>query len=212
MSIELPRCPNLAWERPIEQYDPAMPPRSRRRRRATPEQVGALGSPTRLRILRLTLGHPMTNQEIAARLRLNPATTLYHVRRLVEADLLEQLPPRARAAGGVEVPYVSRGASWSLDIVEDDLPSSVVLDAFLAEVREVGVERLEQVVRMRAVLTRKRRRELARRLVDLLDDYAEDDAGGEPWSLFFAMHPDPASAPGAAATERDAPAPRRRTR
>jgi DNA-binding transcriptional ArsR family regulator len=197
---------------PTELYDAAMPTRARRRRRATPEQVGALGSPTRLRILRLTLGNPMTNQEIATRLRLNPATTLYHVRRLVEADLLEQLPARSRTAGGVEVPYVSRGASWSLDIADDDLPSSVVLDAFLAEVREVGVDRLEQLVRMRAVLTRRRRRELARRLVELLDEYADDDPGGEPWSLFFAMHPDPARSTATAVTEASASASSRRAR
>jgi hypothetical protein len=92
---------------------------------------------------------------------------------------------------------VSHGASWALDVGADS-PSSAVLDAFLAEVREVGVDRLEEVVRMRAVLTRKRRRELVRRLVDLFDEY-EDDATGEPWSVFFAMHPDRQDSVGAAA-------------
>jgi DNA-binding transcriptional ArsR family regulator len=176
----------------IERYPPAMSVRSRPRRRASAREVGALASATRLRILRLTLDDPMTNQQIAARLRMHPATSLYHVRRLVEAGLLEQLPPRPRPAGGVEVPYRSTGASWSLDLGEDDRPTPAMLDAFLAEVREVGVDRLEQAVRMRVVLTRKRRRELVDRLVELLDEYADTDPGGEAWSLFFALHPYPA--------------------
>jgi DNA-binding CsgD family transcriptional regulator len=181
-----------------------MAAKARARHRATPAQIGALASATRLRILRLTLENPLTNQEIAARLGLNPATALYHVRRLVETDLLEQLPPRSRPAGGVEVPYVSHGASWALDIGADDRPSSALLDAFLAEVQEVGVDRLEHVVRMRVAVSRKRRRELVRRLIELLDEYDDLDAGAEPWSLFFAMHPDAPSGTGRPARTRAA--------
>jgi hypothetical protein len=79
-----------------------------------------------------------------------------------------------------------------------------LLDAFLAEVQEVGVDRLEHVVRMRVAVSRKRRRELVRRLVELLDEYDDLDAGAEPWSLFFAMHPDVPSGTGPTARTRAA--------
>jgi predicted ArsR family transcriptional regulator len=160
------------------------------RRLATPEEVSALASAVRLRILRLTLDRPLTNQELAERLGLNPATALYHVRRLVAVDLLAAEPPRPRAAGGVEIPYRATRRSWALELTEEEKPTAAMLDAFLSEVREVGLDRIEQAIRLRATLGRERRRELVGRLYALFDEYAaDDDPDGEPWSLFFAMHP-----------------------
>jgi predicted ArsR family transcriptional regulator len=161
------------------------------RRRATPDEVAALASTIRLRILRLTLDEPMTNQQIAERLGLNPATALYHVRRLVAVDLLAAAPPRPRPTGGVEIPYRATRRTWALELTEDEKPTVAMLDAFLSEVREAGLERIEQAIRLRATLNRARRRELVGRLYALFDEYAEtDDPDGEPWALFFAMHPD----------------------
>ncbi len=163
--------------------DPADPPR----RPATPAEIRALASAVRLRILRLTLRNPLTNQEIAEGLELNPATTLYHVRRLVEVGLLEKLPANVRPAGGLEIPYVSHGGAWALDIEEGRLKSAP-LDAFLQELRQVGVDKLRNGFRFHATLTPARRREMVSRIVAVIDEY-QDDTAGEPWAMFFAMHP-----------------------
>jgi DNA-binding transcriptional ArsR family regulator len=165
------------------QSDSASPPR----RPATPKEIRALASGVRLRILRLTFLHPMTNQEIADELALNPATVLYHVRRLVEVGLLEKQPAQPRPGGGVAIPYVSRGGSWALQIEEGQL-NSAALDAFLQEVRQVGFDKLHSGIRFHAMLTPRRRQEMIDRITAILDEY-QDDRAGEPWALFFAMHP-----------------------
>jgi predicted ArsR family transcriptional regulator len=162
---------------------------STHRRRATQEEVSALSSATRLRILRLTLDAPMTNQQLAQRLAINPASALYHVRRLVSAGLLEAQPARPRPSGGFEIPYRSLGRSWTLEVAEADRPTSALLDAFLAEVHEVGPDRIEHATRARAKLTPKRRTELIRRMRELLDEFSNDTSGA-PTSMFFAIHPD----------------------
>jgi DNA-binding transcriptional ArsR family regulator len=157
------------------------------RRPATTEEIRALASGVRLRILRLTLHRPLTNREIAEALALNPATVLYHVRRLVDVGLLERRPAQPRPGGGVEIPYVSRGGSWALQIEEGRL-NSAVLDAFLHELRQVGVDKLYGGIRFHATLTPARRKEMLDRITAVLDEY-QDDRTGEPWALFFAMHP-----------------------
>lgn len=165
------------------------------RQPATPQEISALASGPRLRMLRLTREQALTNQELAQRLGLTPGTTLYHIRRLVEAGLLEPQEPRVRANGGIEIPYRSHGRSWTLDIDEAVKPTSAMLEAFLDEVREV--DRLEHAIRFRAVLSRQRRRELVQRLYELFDDYSDrPDPDGEPWSAFFALHPDPPTVDG----------------
>lgn len=174
--------------------------RSGARQAATPQEIRALASAARLRILRLTRDRALTNQQIAERLGLTAGSALYHVRRLVAAGLLEPQPPRPRPGGGIEIPYRSHGRSWTLHVDEADKPTSAMLAAFLDEVGEVGAERLEHAVRFRSVLTRERRRELVARIYELFDEFAESpDGAGEPWSAFFALHPDPA------AGERDQP-------
>ena len=165
------------------QSDPGSP----HRRPATPEEIRALASGVRLRILRLTLGRPMSNQEIADALALNPATVLYHVRRLVEVGLLDKQPARHRPGGGVEIPSLSRGASLALQIEEGRL-NSAVLDAFLQELRQVGVDKLHNGIRFHAMLTPQRRQEMLDRITAVLDEY-QDDRVGEPSAPLFAMHP-----------------------
>jgi predicted ArsR family transcriptional regulator len=149
-----------------------------------------------LRILRLTLDAAMTNQQLAQRLGISPASALYHVRRLVSAGLLEALPSRPRASGGFEIPYQSNRRSWTINVPAGERPTAAVLGAFLAELEEVGPERVEDAIRMRPVLTAERHAELLRRLRELLDEYATDDPGGTPWSLFIALHRDDRQADG----------------
>lgn len=164
------------------------------RRAATQQEINALASAPRLRMLRLTRYRALTNQELAQRLGLTPGATLYHIRRLVAAGLLEPQEPRTRATGGIEIPYRSYGRSWTLDIDEAEKPTSAMLEAFLDDAHQVGAGHLDHAIRLRAVITRQRRRELIQRLYELFDEYADNpDPDGEPWSGFFALHPDPSA-------------------
>src|SRR5882672_7388900 len=90
--------------------------RNLKRRPATEAEARALASAIRLRIIRLCLDRPMTNKEIAARLDANPATTLHHVRKLVSTGFLEPQEERRGTRGAREVPYLSTGKSWTLDV------------------------------------------------------------------------------------------------
>lgn len=163
------------------------------RRAASPEEIDALSSATRLRILRLTLDNAMTNRQLAEHLSVAAATTHYHVRKLVAAGLLEAQPPRPRAAGGYEIPYRSNGRSWSLELSDADRPNAELLVAYLAEIAESGTRDVEHATRFRTRLTAARKQELITRIRALWEEFA-DDEDGELWSLFFAIHPgdDPA--------------------
>src|SRR5919202_837172 len=86
----------------------------RRRRRATILQAKTASHPLRLRILRLGGQQPMTNKQLADRLGCQPGTTLYHVRLLVQAGLLEPAQIRTGTSGALEKPYRSTGLSWWL--------------------------------------------------------------------------------------------------
>jgi hypothetical protein len=55
----------------------------------------------------------------ANRLNTQPGTTLYHVRLLVEAGLLEPAPIRTGASGALEKPYRSTGQSRWLSAYGD---------------------------------------------------------------------------------------------
>jgi predicted transcriptional regulator len=164
------------------------------RRPATEDEARAMASAIRLRILRLCLDEPLTNKQLAQRLGRDPASVLYHVRRLVRTGFLIPEPDRRGTRGAREVPYRATGKSWVLDIVDPKArraDSEAVLEAFLADVRDVGLDRV-QMSRLGVRLTEEDHGELCRRLGELLDEYAhrERAADGEPWSLFVATHPD----------------------
>ena len=77
-----------------------------------------MASPLRLRILRLCLDAPLTNKQIAAALGRDPASVLYHVRRLVRTGFLAPEQERRGSRGAREVPYRATGKSWTLDVVD----------------------------------------------------------------------------------------------
>jgi len=165
------------------------------RRPATEDEARAMASAIRLRILRLCLDGALTNKEIASRLGKDPASVLYHVRRLVDTGFLVAEPVRRGVRGSREVPYRATGKSWVLDVVDQKAQragSVAVFEAFLAEVRAIGPEALV-TTRLGVRLTEQDRKELGRRLYEVFDEYArrEPDPAGEPWALFFAAHPDP---------------------
>lgn len=157
-----------------------------------------MASAIRLRILRLCLDGALTNKEIAARLGKDPASVLYHVRRLVDTGFLVPEPVRRGTRGARERPYRATGKSWVLDVVEPveskvrKAGSLAMFDAFIGEARAVGLDRVS-MTRLGVRLTEAERAELGRRLHELFDEYVrrEQASDGEPWSLFFAAHPDP---------------------
>jgi DNA-binding transcriptional ArsR family regulator len=158
----------------------------RRRRRATVLQAKAASHPLRLRILRLCGQQPMTNKQLADRLGSQPGTTLYHVRLLVEAGLLEPAPIRTGASGALEKPYRSTGRSWWLSGYgdtddgepyddRDDESSLAPIEAFQAELREAGPGSVRTFARFMLHLSEEEVRELDRRLLEVLDEYILTD-------------------------------------
>ncbi|HEY8373997.1 MAG TPA: winged helix-turn-helix domain-containing protein [Pseudonocardiaceae bacterium] len=166
--------------------------RPRSRRPATEAEAATLASAIRLRIIRLTHHEALTNREIAERLGRDPATTLHHVRRLVDHGFLRALPPRRGRRGSREIPYRSTGLSWWLeDMGNFSLPvREAVLEAFLSEVAEVGTGDLEQS-RLVLRLDEAGLDELRRRLHDLLDEFAArpSDPDGRSVAVYLALYP-----------------------
>jgi DNA-binding transcriptional ArsR family regulator len=170
----------------------------RARRPATDAEARALASTTRLRILRVCLYQARTNKEIAAALRTNPATTLHHVRRLVDTGFLAAQAERRGTRGAREIPYRATGKSWR---IETPAKTRALLDTFLEELALVPIETVE-TVRLGLRLDAAGHAEFDARLLALLEEFrgrSDEAAQGAPWSVFVALHPDP-NAPTLAAT------------
>lgn len=163
-------------------------PRPETRREATAAEARALASPLRLRILRVCLHEPRTNKEIAGLLDRDPASTLHHVRTLVDTGFLEALPARRGTRGSREIPYHSTGKSWT---VANPGTSRTLLDTFLDEVSAVPAEQLD-TTRLGLRLTEDEHAEFVDRLQELFEEfYARRNPDGTAWSVFLALHPDP---------------------
>ncbi|PZS34299.1 MAG: ArsR family transcriptional regulator [Pseudonocardiales bacterium] len=158
------------------------------RRPATDEEARALASALRMRILRVCLGEAHTNKEIAEAVGRDPASTLHHVRRLVDTGFLAAEPVRRGARGSREIPYLATKKSWQ---IESPAKSRVLLDAFLEEVALVPATELG-TARLGLRLSPKAMARFEKRLQALLDEFAAlpDDPTAPPWSVFLAIHPD----------------------
>lgn len=159
------------------------------RRRATDEEARALASSLRLRILRICLGQPRTNKEIADLLDRDPATVLHHIRTLVRTGFLAPQEERRGTRGAREVPYLATGKSWRLSVPARD---RAMLDTFLAEVALVPAETVESS-RLGFRLSPADMAEFRGRLASLLEEFRDrpDDPSARAWSFFLVMHPDP---------------------
>jgi predicted ArsR family transcriptional regulator len=159
------------------------------RRTATEAEAKALASSVRLRILRLCLDQPLTNREIATRLEANPATTLHHVRKLVDTGFLAAQHPRRGSRGAREVPYLATMKSWR---VASPSIGPVMVEAFLAELRLVDDPDEVNMSRLGVRLTDQEYEELTGRIEELFEELATrpPNAPGRPYSLFFSLHPD----------------------
>lgn len=161
------------------------------RRAATAAEAKALASPLRIRILRICLDEPMTNKQIAERLELNPATTLHHVRTLVDTGFLQARDPRRGPRGSREVPYLATGKSWRIALEGETGGGKAMLEAFLAEARQLDPDEVP-FARLGLRLTDEEYAELRVRLMGLLNEYADrvPTPEGRPYSLFVALHED----------------------
>lgn len=162
------------------------------RRPATDAERKALASGLRLRILRLCLDEPRTNREIAERLGRNPATTLHHVRTLVDTGFLAAEPVRRGTRGSREIPYRATRLSWTLDSGDDvSGPAKAMLEAFLEEFSTAAPEQL-RTARLGLRLRPDELEEFHQRLQAIFDEYADrpPSADGDPLSVFLAIHPD----------------------
>lgn len=164
-------------------------PASAGRPTATPEEAAALLSAPRIRILRICYWQPRTNRQIADLLGRDPATTLHHIRRLVQTGFLKPQPPRRGARGALEIPYLATGKTWKIAIPGQD---RALLAAFLEEISLLPSGKVE-TTRLGLRLERARVDEFRQRIYALFEEYADDppDPAGETWSLFFAIHRDP---------------------
>jgi DNA-binding transcriptional ArsR family regulator len=163
-----------------------------KKRPATRAEAAALASDVRLRIIRLTQGRAMTNKELAAALGKDPATTLHHVRKLVDTGFLVEQPPRRGARGSREKPYLGTQLSITLsfDEVEDrEAVSEAALGAFLGEIADVGIGAVD-LTRVVFQLPRERTEELLSRLAAVLRDYVDlpYDPAAERVAIFLATY------------------------
>ncbi|MEW2504926.1 ArsR/SmtB family transcription factor [Amycolatopsis sp. CA-161197] len=161
------------------------------RRPSTEAEAAALASGIRLRIIRLTSFEAMTNKELAERLGRDPATTLHHVRRLVETGFLAPQEERRGARGAKEIPYLSTGLSWQLDNGEAGASvGQAMLEAYLAEIgeadpAEVDASRLVFQVSPAEVA------EFKDRLTQLLEEFRERPArpGADRTAIYLSVYP-----------------------
>ncbi|MGM7774521.1 helix-turn-helix domain-containing protein [Arthrobacter sp. KNU-44] len=148
------------------------------RQPTTPEDLRALTHPLSWRILRLCLDEAWTNQQLAERLGVAPATLLRRVRALNDAGFLISEPPRQGAQGAWERPYRATGHTWRLEINPQGdryLSAGVeraIIEAHVAEIQET--DPLAQQHTRRAVLRldERARAELDARADALLDEFA----------------------------------------
>ncbi|KUM30587.1 helix-turn-helix domain-containing protein [Glutamicibacter mishrai] len=148
----------------------------------------ALSSPLRLRILRLCLHESRTNKEIADILDLNPATSLHHVRTLVNNGYLAPEEARRGNRGAKEVPYRSTKQSWGTRIPD---AAPMLVDTFLQEIEGLDPQEI-QIIRVGLKLSDESRQEMMSRLREVIEDYAmrDPEEDGVATSLFLAHHLD----------------------
>jgi predicted ArsR family transcriptional regulator len=160
------------------------------RRKATEAEANALASGIRLRIIRLTFSRAMTNKELAQRLGRDPATTLHHVRKLVETGFLAAQPARRGTRGAKEIPYLSTGLSWHLDGHGSEGLDEAMLEAYLAEISETDLKQVNQT-RLVVQISPDAREEFEGRLEELLEEFRKRplEPGAERTAIYFATYP-----------------------
>lgn len=158
------------------------------------QQIRAVASATRLRIVRLCNDREWTNKELAERLDLDPSTVHRHVRLLVDAGLIESTGVRQGTSGAYEKPYRSTGLSWKLsfDVIEDeDTGEAASLAAFRHELAEAGHESVAELTRFHLHLDDKELGEFIDAFKALVDQYGDTQTPAQETASYggiFVMH------------------------
>jgi DNA-binding transcriptional ArsR family regulator len=159
-----------------------------------PDQLKALGHPLRLRVLE-TLGETdeaLSNRELAQRLGVDPGHLHFHVRMLLRAELIKQVPsdkgrekPYRAAARTLKVApeLVSQGASSLQLAVMDDLQRAQ---------SEFASDGLFRFVRLVARMDPETALEVLSELIPRFEELEDENA--DQLVITAVMHPQPSSA------------------
>ncbi|TCP56158.1 helix-turn-helix protein [Tamaricihabitans halophyticus] len=137
-----------------------------------------MAHPLRLRILRLCGEYELTNKQLAERLEQDPGTMHYHVRQLVQAELLEPAPVRSGNSGALEKPYRSTERTWQLNnplAGADEQGQLAPVEAFQDELRAAGPGALREFERFALHLSAEQAAELDLRIHAIINEYLETD-------------------------------------
>jgi len=155
----------------------------------TAARMKALGDPLRMTILDLVLERAMTVTELAERLRRPKGSVAYHVKVLVEADLLQVV--RTQKVRAIEERYYGRSG---LTIVFDRHPGEQL--PFLDEVLAEAVLDLSDDVATagftyrRARIPKERAAEFIERLYAITLEFVAEPRGGDiEYGMYVGMFP-----------------------
>lgn len=158
------------------------------------DELKALAHPLRWRILRLCFDRAWTNQELAERLEVAPATVLRHVRALVKTEFLVAEPVRTSAKGALERPYRATGRTWQLGLIDVEGVGLVrqvdlaVLAAHRAEIVEAGPESSRGMARGVLRLGPQAQEDLKARLTELIAEFLQrEEPDGEEVSYLWSL-------------------------
>jgi DNA-binding transcriptional ArsR family regulator len=156
-----------------------------------PDQLKALGHPLRLRVLE-ALGESeeaLSNRELAQRLGVDPGHLHFHVRMLLRAELIRQVP----SDKGREKPY--RAAAKTLKVAPElvsagasNLHTAVMEDLHQAQV-EHGAEGRFRFVRVTVRVDPEKALEVLSELVPRFEEVEDENA--EQLVITAIMHPHP---------------------
>jgi ArsR family transcriptional regulator len=107
----------------------------------------ALGHPARLLILNLIRLKPRHGEELAAILKLNPATISHHVAQLVDVGLLQAEKAQYYQVYSLRSEFLGKKLSDVLFLPQPELPTDLETDAYRANVIDTFFEhgRLKQI-------------------------------------------------------------------
>lgn len=170
-------------------------PRSARGRVLRAEELKALAHPLRVQLLELLADEgPATASSLGRTVGQTSGTTSYHLRRLAEVGLVEEVPEMGTGRDR----FWRRGTGWTIDAdLWDGADTRGAARLVIDEVLQANIERLQTWHRdahqwpsawreasmdatSRLTLNTEQARELGERILEVIDDYRPGDPRAEP--------------------------------